>query len=396
MRNAFRNFILQVTSSLIGTGFIVISVFAILPACDTTPDFVDAKDVGAAFTLGRYATVCRGLAMRDDWTREFSAGKLVSISEPIAAECVCDNAFDAETGAWDASILRGIAGSARDDFADCFVPALDNPATENRNDLIKALIATSAPNMTERFMSLLSDPKESGELRAHILATLALCENDASKDRFLKMLQNDPATEIRAAIATEMICNDSEQSFAILLDVAQNDANSTVRAAALSTIDRLNAKAAYDTVCEALLKDESPEVRKTAAGLFRGPKKKGAKGKRESACLRKKAFQVEDDTDVRSALLTALKRSPRQDAADVLCDAIPFWVEKYVDNVHPDRMEGTDIIGTQNNRDFINTPKCLRRAYDRRGRYSCKGKQYVAAWAREVGLQVHVPKCDGI
>jgi hypothetical protein len=59
-------------------------------------------------------------------------------------------------------------------------------------------------------------------------------------------------------------------------------------------------------------------------------------------------------------------------------------------------MEGTDIVGTQNNRDFVNTPKCLRRAYDRRARYSCKGKQYVAAWAREVGLQVHVPKCDGI
>jgi hypothetical protein len=380
----------------LSTFFMAFGVFVTVPACNPTPDFVDANDVGAAFTLGRYATVCRGLAMRDDWTREYSAGKLVPVSEPIAAECVCDNAIDAETGAWDASILRGIAGSTRDDFADCFVPALDNPATENRTELIKGLIATSAPNVTERFMSLLDDTKESGALRAHILATVALCENDASKDRFLNMLQNDPAAEIRSAIATEMICDDSEQAFAILLAVSQNDADGTVRSAALSTVDRKNAKAAYETVCNALLKDESPEVRKTAAELFRGPKKKGAKGKRESACLRKKAFQVEDDTDVRSALLTALKRSPRQDAADVLCDAIPFWVEKYVDNVHPDRMEGTDIIGTQNNRDFVNTPKCLRRAYDRRGRYSCKGKQYVAAWAREVGLQVHVPKCDGI
>jgi hypothetical protein len=391
MRTAFRKTLLHITAL-----FLTLSGLSGLSACNPTPDFVDANDVGAAFTLGRYSTVCRGLAMRDDWTREYSAEKLVSISDKIAAECVCENVIHPETGAWDPSILRGIAGSARDDFAACFIPALDNPATKNRNELIKGLLATSAANVTERFMGLLDDPKEDGELRAHILATLALCETDASKARFVNMLQSDPAPEIRSAIATELICDDSDQTFAVLLKTAKEDASGIVRAAALSTMDRLNAKAAYDTVCSAMIKDEDPIVRKTAVGLFRGPKKKGAKGKRESACLRKKAFQVEDDSGVRSAVLTALKRSPRQDAADVLCDAIPFWVEKYVDDVHPDRMEGTDIIGTQNNRDFINTPKCLSKAYSRRGRYSCKGKQYVAAWAREVGNQVHVPKCDGI
>jgi hypothetical protein len=391
MRTAFRKSVLKFAAL-----FLIVSGLGTLPACNTTPDFVDPKDVGAAFTLGRYATVCRGLAMRDDWTREYSAGKLVSVSDSIASECVCENAINPETGAWDPSILRGIAGSARDDFADCFVPALDNPSTENRNDLIKGLIATSAANVTQRFMGLLDDPKEDGELRAHILSTLALCETEATKARFVNMLQSDPAAEIRSAIATELICDDSDQTFAVLLKSAKEDSSGSVRAAALGTVDRLNAKAAYDTVCGAMLKDEDPLVRKTAVELFRGPKKKGAKGKRESACLRKKAFKVEDDTGVRGAVLTALKRSPRQDAADVLCDAIPFWVEKYVDNVHPDRMEGTDIIGTQNNRDFVNTPKCLRSAYNRRGRYSCKGKQYVAAWGREVGLQVHVPKCDGI
>ncbi len=79
--------------------------------CESTPHFVDASDVGAAFTLGRYNTVCRGLEMDDAWTREFSAGKLVSVQEPIAAECLCENAIDASTGEWDAAILKGIAGS---------------------------------------------------------------------------------------------------------------------------------------------------------------------------------------------------------------------------------------------------------------------------------------------
>ena len=367
-----------------------------LTGCDNTPDFVDASDVGAAFTLGRYKTVCRGLEMDDPWTREFTAGKLVSVSDPVAAECLCSNAIDPETGVWDAEILKGIAGSARDDFADCFAPALDNPATENRNDLVKGLIATSANNVMQRFMSMLEDTEEDGATRARILATLSVCENDESTARFLRMLEEDPAPELRAAIAVELVCDDTETTFAALLKAAAEDEHASVRAAALTTTDKLNGKAAYETICEAMMSDDDPLVRKTAVELFRGPKKKGAKGKRESACLRKKAFQVEDDTGVRSAVLTALKRSPRQDAADVLCEAIPFWVEKYVDNVHPDRMEGTDIIGTQNNRDFVNTPKCLRRAYDRRSRYSCKGKQYVAAWAREVGLQVHVPKCDGI
>jgi hypothetical protein len=391
MRIAFQNSAVKLTALVMG-----LTGLSTLAGCNPVPDFVDAGDVGAAFTLGRYATVCRGLEMNDDWTREYSAGKLVAVSDPSASECVCKNAINAETGTWDASILRGIAGSARNDFADCFVPGLDNPATENRDDLIKGLIATSASNVTERFLGLLEDVNENGELRAHILSTLALCETDASKARFLEMLKTDPAAEIRSAIARELICNDSEIAFSTLLEVAKDDESGSVRAAALKTIDRLNAKAAYGTICDAMLKDDDPLVRKTAVELFRGPKKKGAKGKRESECLRKKAFQVEDDTGVRSAVLTALKRSPRQDVADILCNAIPFWVEKYVDNVHPDRMEGTDIIGTQNNRDFVNTPKCLRRAYERRGRYSCKGKQYVSAWAREVGLQVHVPKCDGI
>lgn len=391
MRKALQNSAIKLGALLFGLACLGSSA-----GCNPVPDFVDADDVGAAFTLGRYATVCRGLEMNDEWTREYSAGKLVAVSDPIASECVCKNAIDVETGSWDSSILRGIAGSARNDFADCFVPVLDSPATENRNDLIKGLIATSASNVTERFMGLLDDVNENGELRAHILSTLALCETDDTKARFLGMLTTDPAAEIRAAIATELICNDSEAAFSTLLEVAKTDESGSVRAAALKTIDRLNAKSAYSTICNAMLKDEDPLVRKTSVELFRGPKKKGAKGKRESECLRKKAFQVEDDSGVRSAVLTALKRSPRQDVADVLCDAIPFWVEKYVDNVHPDRMEGTDIIGTQNNRDFVNTPKCLRRAYERRGRYSCKGKQYVAAWAREVGLQVHVPKCDGI
>ena len=367
-----------------------------LVGCDSTPSYVDANDVGAAFTLGRYATVCRGLEMEDAWTREFSAQKLVSVSDPIAAECMCENAIDAETGAWDAAILKGIAGSARNDLADCFVPALDNANIENRDELVAGLIATSGSNVMSRFMSILDDTSESGPIRAKILATLPICDTPESIERYSAMLQDDPAPEIRARLANDFVCSDSQATLDLLLKVAAEDESAMVRSAALITSDRHNAKLAYERVCDAMLNDESPEVRKTAVELYRGPKKKGAKGKREAACLRKKAFQVEENEEVREALLTSLQRSPRQDAADILCDAIPFWVQNYVENTHPDRMTGTDIIGTQNNRDFVNTPKCLRQAYNKRSRYTCKGKQYVAAWAREVGLSVHVPKCDGL
>ena len=372
------------------------AALGLLSGCDSTPSFVDANDVGAAFTIGRYATVCKGLEMEDAWTREFSAQKLVSVTEPIAAECLCEHAVDTATGAWDSAILKGISGSGRDDFATCFLPVFDNPNVENRDELVAGLIATSGPSVMGRFLTIMEDTSEPGPLRAKILATLPICENDESIERYTAMMQNDPAPEVRARLANDFVCSDTPAMLDLLLRTAAEDEAPLVRSAALTTADRQNAKAAYDVVCDAMLEDEAPEVRKTAVELFRAPKKKGAKGKRELACLRKKAFKVEDNEEVREALLTSLQRSPRQDAADVLCDAIPFWVQNYVENTHPDRMTGTDISGTQNNRDFVNTPRCLQQAYNKRSRYTCKGKQYVAAWAREVGLSVHVPKCDAL
>ena len=366
-----------------------------LTGCDRTPAMVDVDDISANMVLQRYNVVCKGLEMRDAWTREYATKQLVTVTdEELPTQCVCEFAIDEESGVWDESILKGLAGSGRSDMAECFLPAMSDPRVENRAQLISALVATGASVMVEHMESIIGDSSESPEMRAEVVESLALCESPERKEMMTRLMLESDAPLLRASIAERFICDESEEHIATMVNVATNDPEGAVRAAAFKALDRLDGAGSVDLLCDAMMNDESAEARRAAVELFRAPRN-SRKGERETACLRRRALAEEDSPSVREALLDSLGSSPRQDAADVLCEAIPFWVATYVEDTHPDRMVGTNIIFAQNERDYRNSPRCLRQAYAQRGRYTCKGAQYVAAWARELGQTVSVPDCDG-
>jgi len=358
----------------------------------TTPSKVGIKDIDNAYTLGRHKTVCKGLQMDNPLIREHAAKKLALMEGNAPADCVCKFGVP-EDGPWDVSILEGLHGSTRDDLTSCYTALLDDPNVENRGELVKGLLATGAPAAKTLLLSMLESQDEDDEIRALVFATLRACSSDDMKKNFRQRLASDPSASIRAKAAASLSCDKSDANFAALLKAAKNDKDGSVRAKAINSADSIDAKSAYDTVCNAMLNDDSAKVRKTAVELFRAPKRKGAKGKREFACLKKRALKLEPDASVREALLKELGRSPRQDAADVLCEAIPFWIQNYIDDEMPGSSTGNDIIEAQNNRYHPDTTKCVRKALGRRGRYTCIGKQYVALWAKKREISAHVPKC---
>jgi hypothetical protein len=333
--------------------------------------------------------------MNDARTREYATKQLVTVrDEELPIQCVCENAIDEETGSWDESILKGLAGSGRSDMAECFLPAMSDPRVENRAQLVSALVVTGAAVMVEYMEAIINDPSESPEMRAEVVASLALCETPERKEMMTQLMLESDAAQVRASIAERFICDESDEHKATMIGVATTDDDGSVRAAAFRALDRIDGSGTVDLLCDAMMNDESPEARRTAIELFRAPRN-SRKGARETVCLRRRALAEEESPSVREALLDSLGSSPRQDAADILCEAIPFWVATYVEDTHPDRMVGTNIIFAQNERDYPNSPRCLRQAYAQRGRYTCKGAQYVAAWARELGQTVSVPNCDG-
>ena len=104
----------------------------------------------------------------------------------------------------------------------------------------------------------------------------------------------------------------------------------------------------------------------------------------------------EPDAGVRDRLLEVLKSSPNDNAALVLCDAIPFWMRSYVDKDIPDKLPGTMIVKAQNDRDFKRSYECMQKAWRKSSGYSCFARLHVGLWFRTLGAKnIRVPECPG-
>ena len=73
---------------------------------------------------------------------------------------------------------------------------------------------------------------------------------------------------------------------------------------------------------------------------------------------------------VRASTLNALYRSPSDEAALVLCNAIGPFLRMYVKTGIADTLPAVNIIEQQNNRDFERSYECVQKAL-RQGGYSC-------------------------
>ncbi len=362
---------------------------ALLGACDFTPPTVENSDIDNAVAMGRLPVICKGLVMADPEVRRYAASRLEEIDDPKATECICESAIDAETGAWNEAILSGLKGSDREDYAACFLPALDDPRNDRRLELVVALDKLTAPTVKARLKGIALDPNEDPETRAVALRMLAGATGEDLQG-VLDVLETDKTPSVRAAAAEILKGQKSDEVIAALTKAATDDAEGTVRARALLTLRQMNRPEADAMACKAMLNDPEAEVRKTAVLSYRGTKRE-----EPLKCLRKRMLTVEEDAGVRQALLDMLSKAPAEGVKPILCDSISFWVKNYVSDRHPDGVPGTDIITAQNNRDWENSYTCVQKAYRRKGGYTCKGTQYVAAWFRELGGSSYVPRCPG-
>ena len=360
--------------------------FLLVVACDMTPNYVDTKDIEQAVASRTWATVCKGLEMKEDRIRRYATEQLWKAGAPAEElNCICEH-IGTPDGGWDAAIAEGLIGLQNDTVVGCFADLVKNPTLPKRTEAVVALAQTSAPIARSALADI---ARADGDIEARARAAEAIGGDPKYKDALMSLLSHDDKG-LRAAAAKGLGGHKDRPIIDALIRLATEDKEGEVRAAALVAVKSSSASKAQDMVCNAMLEDESPLVRSAAVRSFKGTKRESA-----VACLRTKAFKEETDAGVRDDLLAVLKSSPRDSAAAVLCDAIPFWMRTYVKNDIPDKIPGTMIVKTQNDRDWERSYECFQKAYRNSAGYSCFAKMHVGLWFREVGGKPYVPSCPG-
>jgi len=373
--------------------FLVSALALLSTGCEIAPNYVTSSDVDDALARSHYKTMCVGLSMKDDDVRRYATERFESMADneppdPAGIEagraCICDHMKDAK-GRLDPAIAEGLKGSSRDDLVSCMAAVVEDPSLEKRDEAVVALSHTAAKVGRDALARIAQAP---GDVTTRVRATESIAGNIEYEDALLKLATTDTEASIRAAATAGISRFKDDRSMAALMKLAKEDTDGAVRGTALQALKTAGAPTADAMLCEAMMSDESPEVRSRAVLAFRGTKRDEA-----IACLRKRAMTKEDDAGVRDALLTVLKSSSSQTSADVLCDAIPFWMRSYVIDDLPDQLPGTDIAKAQNDRDWQRSYECMQKAYRSSSGYSCYARMYTAWWFREVGGTSYIPKC---
>lgn len=357
-----------------------------LAACDMTPSYVDTKDIEQAAARGAWSTVCKGLEMTEDRIRRYAAEQLWKTNAPAEEQaCICEHLPVGENG-WDAAIAEGLQTLDDDAVVGCLAALVERPDLDKRTEAVVALSKTTAPIARSTLAKVAA---ADGEVATRVYALAAIAGNKEFKETMVALLES-PTKELRAAAAAGLRGIKDRTLTDRLISLSESDPEGEVRAAALLSVKAAGSSKAQEMVCKAMMDDDSPAVREAAVRSFKGTRRDSA-----VKCLRAKAFAEESEASVRDALLEVLKSSPNDNAALVLCDAIPFWMRTYVNDDIPDKIPGTMIVKTQNDRDWERSYECFERAYRKSAGYSCFAKMHVGLWFREVGGKNYVPSCPG-
>jgi len=359
-------------------------------ACDMfTPSYVNRTDIDQAMASHRWNTVCVGLQMDDDLVREHATRRLRSVTDKdgieVANTCICENVVDPVEG-WDRVIAASLGGETDDDKVNCLAALAAQDDIPDRLELVTALGHIPAPSAKNALIGVATAP---GAVEPRVAALEYVGAIEDYRDAVLTILAGPEDENVRAAAASALGGATRNNALVDALEAGCEDESGVVRGSSLAALKRVVGTSADKRLCEAMMSYPSPDVRRQAIGAFQGTRRTSI-----IECLRERAFAHEEDASVRQKLLDVLKSSPKQKAADVLCDAIGFWMRSYVIEDLPDRIPGTDIAKVQNDRDWDRSYECLQRAYRNRSGMSCHARMYVGWWYREVGGQgVHIPDC---
>ena len=359
----------------------------VLGACERVPQKVSTRDIEDALVRERPKVICRGLEMPDEGVRKYAAEKLQEVKDPIAAECTCAAVVKGPEG-WDKAVASGLRGASRDDLVGCFAEKAKDVNLARRVEAVALLATMTAPSARAVLLEIAADPNSEADVR--VLAVDAVGGAPASKDKMLAILAGDSVVKVRAAAANGLGAVVEPDVTAALQKAASEDAEGLVRGNALVSLKRHAVPEADTLLCTAMMEDSSPEVRQRAVAAFKGTKRPEA-----IACLRNRAMAEESSAEVRGKILEVLKSSPSDEAAKVLCDAIPFWAKTYLKEAMPDKVPSTDIITAQNDRDWERSYACVESALRKGAGGSCFARKYVAGWFKHLGGNASVPKCPG-
>ncbi len=176
-----------------------------LSACEMVPAHVESRDVDDAMARELYKTVCKGLEMKDADTRRYASERLTEVPEESSTECMCEYAWSAEKHTWDEAILGGLQSTERDDLVQCFLPALDDPAIEDKKGLIAGLGRTRGDSVLPSLKSIVADSTEDPEVRATALKGLGGTKDAEAVVLMTKLLTDDGDESIRAAAASALV-----------------------------------------------------------------------------------------------------------------------------------------------------------------------------------------------
>ncbi|MBW1877220.1 MAG: HEAT repeat domain-containing protein [Deltaproteobacteria bacterium] len=363
-------------------------LLVLVGGCEIPPRYIESsKSVDHYLVRRQFRSACVGLQMDDPDLRQYAARKLAEFPEEEEANtCLCEALY--RPGAFDVAVASGLAATRRDDLAGCLAPALLDSEIEDRVALVRSLAGIAA---STGYAALADTAKGDADPAVRAAATTRIRPADAHVPVVIGLLGEDRDPAVRAAAAEALKGRDSPEVVAALVRAVQEDVDGGVRAAALGGMAKLGHPETLEAACQALMTDPDARMREAAAKAFHGTRRPEA-----IACLRERLLTHEESGAVRVATVAALGASPRDEAADVLCEAIGPVLRLYVTAEIPAQdIPGADIAKAQNDRDWERSKPCVQRALQQGG-YSCYARNYLGFWYRELGGKASMPWCPGM
>jgi len=365
-------------------------LFVCLSGCEIAPDFVESShDVDRFLLRENFKSACVALEMKkDDDLRRYTAMVMLEYpNDETVNSCLCDALYTPGSGSFDLAVVNGIQSSRRDDLAQCLARGLSDQGIENRKEMVHSLGRISAKASYETLATLV---KDEADVAVRIAAVESLRPSAKHVPLLLEVLQQDAEPQVRAAAARAMKGRKNPDFIEHVTRLATEDPSGIVRAASLAAVVKLKLPVTDAMVCKAMIDDPEPVVRVAAVKAYHGTKRTSA-----IECLRKRLLKEELAPEVRAATLKALGASPSKHAARALCDGIAPFMWMYVREEIAEKLEGVNIVETQNNRDYEKSYACVNSAL-RQGGFSCYAQNHLGHWFNELGGSASTPWCPGM
>lgn len=368
-------------------------LMAVMFACtvpERDPNTVTEDDVRDALVKQDIKTVCLGLRSSDESIQQFATEQLRVFDPKEAAPCLKEGLVT-EQKAFREGVLIGLKGEKRNALGRVVAEVIKEPANTGREMAILKLGEVTAPAVNAAILAVAQNKSDTPSVRAAAVRSIG-----GYKDNFddVSALFDDGNPEVKAAVVEMLGLHTEEKSARSLIKEGLTHEDEGVRAAAMTAYRAHAGDRAEETLCKAMMEDGSPAVREAAVRGFRKTKSVSA-----IRCLRKRAMELEENRDVRAAILDSLKMAQgvaEKPAFAAMCDAIPFWLRSYVTDKLPEEDPATDIVKMQNDYDHENSEKCFAKAYAQKKNYTCHGHKYIAWFYKQMisNENLYVPECD--